>query len=41
LPLQTIAASRPGQIDISVTIDEAPAGLLSFWMQDASDQHDR
>ena len=37
LPLQTIAATRSGQIDISVTIDEAPAGLLSFWMQDASE----
>lgn len=37
LPLQTIAATRAGQIDISVTIDEAPAGLLSFWMQDASE----
>ena len=35
LPLQTIAAPRPGQIDISVTIDDSPAGLVSFWMQDA------
>ena len=37
LPLQTIAAPRAGQIDISVTIDESPAGLVSFWMQDASE----
>lgn len=35
LPLQTIAAPRAGQIDISVTIDDSPAGLVSFWMQDA------
>lgn len=36
LPLQSIVAARPGQIDVSVTVNEAPLGLISFWMSDAS-----
>ena len=36
LPLQGISVPRAGQIDISVTVNEAPIGLLSFWMVDAS-----
>jgi hypothetical protein len=36
LPLQSITAMKPGQIDVSVTVDESPLGLISFWMSDAS-----
>lgn len=36
LPLQGIAAPHAGQIDVSVTINESPIGLLSFWIVDAS-----
>jgi hypothetical protein len=36
LPLQSVVASRPGQIDVSVTVNESPLGLISFWMSDAS-----
>lgn len=36
LPLQGISVPRAGQIDISVTVNEAPIGLLSFWLVDAS-----
>jgi hypothetical protein len=36
LPLQSITAMTPGQIDVSVTVDESPLGLISFWMSDAS-----
>lgn len=36
LPLQSIVAARPGQIDIAVTVDETPMGMISFWMSDAS-----
>lgn len=32
LPLQGVAAERPGQIDISVSLNDAPAGMISFWM---------
>ena len=37
LPLQGIAAPHAGQIDVSVTVNESPIGLLSFWMVDASE----
>lgn len=36
LPLQGVQAPHAGQIDVSVTVNEAPIGLLSFWMVDAS-----
>lgn len=36
LPLQSVVAPRAGQIDVSVTVDEAPLGLISFWMSQAS-----
>lgn len=36
LPLQGVTAARAGQIDISVTVNESPLGLISFWMSDAS-----
>ena len=36
LPLNGIAAPHAGQIDVSVTINDSPIGLLSFWMVDAS-----
>lgn len=36
LPLQGITVHRPGQIDIAVTVNETPVGLISFWMTDAS-----
>ena len=38
LPLQGVQAPRAGQIDVSVTVDESPVGLLSFWLVDASQQ---
>lgn len=38
LPLQGVQAPHAGQIDVSVTVNESPVGLLSFWMFDAS-QH--
>ena len=37
LPLQSVIAPRAGQIDVSVTVDESPLGLISFWMSDAAD----
>ena len=35
-PLHGIAVKRPGQIDISVTINDQPSGLLSVWLLDAA-----
>lgn len=32
LPLRGIAFPGPGQVDVSVSLDGSPAGLLSFWL---------
>lgn len=35
LPLHGITVERSGQVDISVAINDQPAGLLSVWLLDA------
>lgn len=35
-PLHGIAVKRAGQVDISVTINDQPSGLLSVWLLDAA-----
>lgn len=32
LPLRAVAFPHEGQVDVSVSLNEAPAGLLSFWL---------
>ena len=36
IDLASIQFTRPGQVDVQVSIDEEPAGDLSFWMLPAS-----
>jgi hypothetical protein len=36
LPLRGIGFPHPGQIDISVSLNNQPAGLVSFWLIDQS-----
>jgi hypothetical protein len=38
LPLRGISFPEEGQIDISVSLNEQPAGLVSFWLTDSSTQ---
>jgi hypothetical protein len=36
LPLRGITFPHEGQVDISVSLNEQPAGLVSFWLTDAT-----
>lgn len=36
LPLRGIGFEHPGQVDLSVNLNDQPAGLLSFWLTDGS-----
>lgn len=33
VPLRGVAFPGPGQVDVSVSLDGSPAGLLSFWLE--------
>ena len=35
LPLRGIAFPHTGQVDVSVTLNNQPAGLVSFWLSEA------
>lgn len=35
LPLRGIVFPHPGQIDVSVTLNEQPVGLVTFWLAEA------
>jgi len=39
LPLRGVVFQEQGQVDISVSLNNQPAGLVSFWLMDNSDQH--
>lgn len=32
VPLRGVVFPRAGQVDVSVSLDDAPAGMLSFWI---------
>ena len=36
LPLRGVAFAHPGQVNISVSLNEQPAGLVSFWLIDGT-----
>ena len=36
LPLRAVTFPHAGQVDISVSMDNAPAGLLTFWVIDST-----
>mgnify|MGYP003341152657 FL=1 len=36
LPLRAVTFPHPGQVDISVSLDDTPAGMLTFWVIDSS-----
>lgn len=36
LPLRSAVLPHAGQVDVSVSLDGAPAGLLSFWLIDGT-----
>lgn len=37
LPLRTVSFPHAGQVDVSVSLDDAPAGMLSFWLNDSTE----
>ena len=36
LPLRGVTFPHAGQVDVSVSLNDAPAGMLSFWVNDAT-----
>jgi hypothetical protein len=36
LPLRGIGFEHPGQVDLSVNLNNQPAGLLNFWLSEAT-----
>jgi hypothetical protein len=37
LPFRSVVFPHGGQVDVSISLDDAPAGLLSFWLIDGTD----
>ena len=35
IPMRAVVFPQAGQVDVSVSLDDAPAGLLSFWVNDS------